>query len=109
MEDAISRAEHEEFAKRMVAENQRLDDENRRQNKRLDILEENAKAEAALAVSVERLATNMENMLKEQKEQGKRLETLESRDGEMWRKVVAYIATAIVGIVIGFIFRQAGM
>lgn len=109
MEDAISRAEHEEFAKRMVAENQRLDDENRRQNKRLDILEENAKAQTALAVSVERLATNMENMLKEQKEQGKRLETLESRDGEMWRKVVAYIATAIVGIVIGFIFRQAGM
>lgn len=109
MEDAISRAEHEEFAKRMVAENQRLDDENKRQNKRLDILEENAKAQTALAVSVERLATNMENMLKEQKEQGKRLETLESRDGEMWRKVVAYIATAIVGIVIGFIFRQAGM
>ena len=109
MEDAISRAEHEEFAKRMVAENQRLDDENRRQNKRLDILEENAKAQTALAVSVERLATNMENMLKEQKEQGKRLETLESRAGEMWRKVVAYIATAIVGIVIGFIFRQAGM
>ena len=93
----------------MVAENQRLDDENRRQNKRLDILEENAKAQTALAVSVERLATNMENMLKEQKEQGKRLETLESRDGEMWRKVAAYIATAIVGIVIGFIFRQAGM
>lgn len=109
MEDAISRAEHEEFAKRMVAENQRLDDENKRQNKRLDILEENAKAQTALAVSVERLATNMENMLKEQKEQGKRLETLESRDGEMWRKVVAYIATAIVGIVIGFIFRQTGM
>ena len=41
-------------------------------------------------------------MLKEQQEQGKRLATLESRDGEMWRKVVAYIATAIVGIVIGF-------
>ena len=42
MEDAISRAEHEEFAKRMVSENQRLDDENKRQNTRLDILEENA-------------------------------------------------------------------
>lgn len=109
MEDAISRAEHEEFAKRMVAENQRLDDENRRQNKRLDILEENAKAQTALAVSVERLATNMENMLKEQKEQGKRLETLESRDGEMWRKVIGYIATAIVGIVVGFIFTHLGM
>lgn len=67
MEDAISRAEHEEFAKRMVAENQRLDDENRRQNKRLDILEENAKAQTALAVSVERLATNMEICSKSRK------------------------------------------
>ena len=42
-------------------------------------------------------------------EQGKRLETLESRDGEMWRKVIGYIATAIVGIVVGFIFTHFGM
>ena len=109
MEDAISRAEHEEFAKRMVAENQRLDDENRRQNKRLDILEGNAKAQTALAVSVERLATNMENMLKEQKEQGKRLETLESRDGEMWRKVVGHVVTFAVGAVLAFLFAQIGL
>ena len=109
MDTPITRAEHEEFRRSMELANRNLADENNRQNHRLDILEENAKAQTALAVSVERLATNMENMLKEQKEQGKRLETLESRDGEMWRKVVAYIATAIVGIVIGFIFRQAGM
>ena len=109
MEDAISRAEHEEFAKRMVSENQRLDDENKRQNKRLDILEENAKAQTALAVSVERLATNMESMLKEQQEQGKRLATLESRDGEMWRKVTGYVITAVAGVVVGFIFKQIGM
>ena len=109
MEDAISRAEHEEFAKRMVAENQRLDDENRRQNKRLDILEENAKAQTALAVSVERLATNMENMLKEQKEQGKRLETLESRDGEMWRKVVGFVLSALAGGAVGFLLKSIGM
>ena len=48
-------------------------------------------------------------MLKEQVEQGKRLEILESRDGEMWRKVISYAVTAIVGIVIGFIFKQIGM
>lgn len=49
----------------------------------------------ALASSVDKLATNMENMLKEQERQGKRLETLEGCDGEMWRKVTEYIATAI--------------
>ena len=48
-------------------------------------------------------------MLKEQKDQGKRLETLENRDGEMWRKVVGYVATAILGIIVGFVFKQIGM
>lgn len=37
------------------------------------------------------------------------MEVLESRDGEMWRKVVGYIITAVVGIIIGFIFTQFGM
>ena len=46
---------------------------------------------------------------KEQQKQGKRLEVLEGRDGEMWRKVVGYIITAVIGIVIGFVFHQVGM
>ena len=50
----------------------------------------------------------MESMVKEQEKQGKRLETLESRDGEMWRKAVGYVLTAILGIVIGFVFTQIG-
>lgn len=35
----ITRREHEEFARRMDTENQRRDDENKRQNKRLDAME----------------------------------------------------------------------
>ena len=107
--DYISRHEHEEFRRSMEAENQRLEDENTRQNHRLNALEETVKQVAAISTSVEKLALNMENMLKEQVNQGKRLETLESRDGEMWRKVVGYVVTAVVGIVVGFLFKQAGM
>ena len=107
--DYISRHEHEEFRRSMEAENQRLEDENIRQNHRLNTLEETVKQVAAISTSVEKLALNMENMLKEQVNQGKRLETLESRDGEMWRKVVGYVVTAVVGIVVGFLFKQAGM
>ena len=107
--DYISRHEHEEFRRSMEAENQRLEDENIRQNHRLNALEETIKQVAAISTSVEKLALNMENMLKEQVNQGKRLETLESRDGEMWRKVVGYVGTAVVGIVVGFLFKQAGM
>lgn len=102
MDDVISRAEHEEFRKRIEAE------ENR-QNRRLELLEEAVKQNGELTVSVGKLANSMENMVKEQEQQGKRLETLESRDGEMWRKAVGYIVTALIGIALGFIFRQIGM
>ena len=33
----------------------------------------------------------------------------EERDGEMWRKVTGHIVTVIIGIVIGYIFKQIGM
>lgn len=50
----------------------------------------------------------MSNMVREQEKQGKRLETLEGRDGDMWRKVVGYVVTAVVGIVLGFMATQMG-
>ena len=102
MEEYISRNEHEEFCKRM-------EDEHHRQNKRINILEENVKEVRDLTASVQKLAINMENMLKSQEEQGDRLKTLEERDGERWRSVTGYILTTIVGIVIGYIFKQIGM
>lgn len=102
MDGGISRAEHDEFARR-------IEERDRRQDKRIEILEENTKQIGALTVSIEKLAQSVEAMVKEQEQQGKRLRTLENRDGEMWRKVVGYICTAIVGIVIGFIFTQFGM
>lgn len=102
MDTPITRAEHEEFRRR-------LEEENGRQDKRIELLEKNVERMGALTNSVEKLATNMESMVKEQEKQGKRLETLEGRDGEMWRKVTGYIITAVIGIVIGFIFTQIGM
>lgn len=80
MDDYISRSEHEEFRRSMDLANKNLEDENRRQNKRLDMLEEISKQNTALVTNVERLAVNMENMLKVQEQQGDRLETLEKRD-----------------------------
>lgn len=102
MDSALTRAEHNEFAKRM-------EDEHTRQNKRIGELEKSIEQNNKLLVSVERLALSMENMQKEQADQGERLEKLESRDGEMWRKLIGYIVTAVAGAVIGFLFRQMGM
>ena len=102
MQMTITRAEHEEFKKR-------LEEKNDRQDKRLSLLEQQVEELKKTAVSIERLSNIMESMLREQKSKGERLQKLESLDGEMWRKVVGYIATAIIGIVIGFIFKQIGM
>ena len=108
-EEYVSHHEHEEFRRSMESENKRLEEENNRQNHRLDALEKTIEQVAAINTSVEKLAVSMENMLKEQVSQGKRLETLESRDGEMWRKVVGYVITAIAGVFIGYLFKQVGM
>jgi hypothetical protein len=102
MDSALTRAEHNEFAKRM-------EDEHTRQNHRISEIEKTLEQNNQLLIHVERLATSMETMQKEQSNQGERLKKLESRDGEMWRKVVGYVVTAILGIVIGFIFMQIGM
>ena len=48
-------------------------------------------------------------MAETQKEQGEKLEKLESMDGEKWRTVVGYVVTAVIGIMIGFVFKQLGM
>jgi len=109
MDTPVTHRELEEFRKLMETENERLADEDKRQNQRLEILEKNIQQISSLATSTEKLAVNMENMLKIQKQQGVRLETLEARDGEMWRKVTGYIITAVIGIVVGFVFTKIGM
>lgn len=94
--------QHDEYAKRM-------DEEHKRQNRRLDLLEQNQKQINDLTVAVKEMAMSMNSMLQEQKDQGERLEALEARDGEMWRKVSGYAITTIVGAVIGFVFTHFGM
>ncbi len=102
MEDYITRAEHGEFCKRMEAEDTR-------QNRRIGELEETVRQIGTLTTSVEKLAMSIEAMVREMEQQGERLEALESRDGEMWRKAMAYLATAVIGAVVGYVFKQIGM
>ena len=109
MDDFLTRKEHEEFRRSMDLANKNLEDENRRQNKRLEILEENAKENTELVANVGRLAVNMENMLKVQEALDKRLERLENKDGEMWRKVGGHAVTAIVGAVVCYFLTRIGM
>jgi len=94
MEGNLTRAEHEEFARRMVAENKRLEDENNRQNKRIEQLEDTVnrivvQQLTTLTTTIERLDLSVQNTLKEQSEISERVKKLESRDGDMWRTAVS--------------------
>ena len=102
MDNPITRAEHEEFRRR-------IEEENKRQDRRLELLEHTVQQISDLTTAVEKVAISMEGMLREQEKQGTRLETLEDRDGEMWRKIIGYAATAAVGIIIGYVARQIGL
>ena len=102
MDDYITLQFHNEYAKR-------VNDEQERQNHRMTKLEKDVDENAKLALSVERLAISVKSMVEEQQRQGKRLETLENRDGEKWRKIVSYVLTTIIGLLVGYIFIQLGI
>ncbi len=101
-QEYLPMAVHEEYAKRM-------EDEHRRQNARITNLEQTVRDINSLTSSVASLARSVEQMAKEQEKQGERLETLEGRDGEMWRKVVGYVLTFVIGAVLSFVFASIGI
>ena len=114
MDGAITRAEHEAFSDFMQAENKRIEEENNRQNKRLELLESNmqqiiSQQLTTLTATIERLNLSVNNILKEQSEISERLKKLENWDGDMWRTVIKYAITAIVGGVLTFILTRIGI
>ncbi len=109
MDNPVTHRELNAFKELMESENSRIDDENNRQNKRLEVLEDNSKQLTSLATAVEKLAFSIENMAKEQASQGERLETLESRDGEKWRQGTGYVITTLISLVLGYFFAHLGI
>lgn len=92
----ITRQEHTEFARRQDAENDR-------QNRRIQLLEDNMRQINALTVSVEKMAVNMENMLSEQKKQGEKLEILEKEPAENQKQIKLAVIASVIGTIAGAI------
>ena len=90
--DYISRHEHEEFRRRIEAENDR-------QNKRIEILEEMTRRISDLTISVEKMAMGIEAMVEEQKQQGERLEILEKEPGKKWKDSTRALFNAFLGAI----------
>lgn len=115
----ITRPEHEEFAGRMKSEHERLAEEDRRQNHRIDELEENVKEIHKLTVSMERMSANMQSMLEAIERQGNLIEKQTSRIDDMEREpagrwkgiknkaVDTAVNVIITAIVIGLFYLAA--
>ena len=102
MDDFLPRDVHDEFA-------QRMEDEHRRINHRLESMEQTVGEINRLALSVQSLAESVQRMCKEQERQSERLQTLEGRDGEKWRMVVKYLLTGLAGVLAGYIATKVGL
>ena len=81
----------------------RIEDENNRQNQRLDKLEDAMDNLTELTVNVGKLATNMDIMSKELTKQGERLEKIEEKPSKRWESVITGIITGVIGLLIGLV------
>lgn len=108
MEDTIGRKEHRDFHTEFA---ERIDAENARQNKRLDLLEKSVNHINDLTISVEKMAVNMTNMLEAIERQGDLLEKQVNRIDEMEKEpardqkeikmeIIKTIISALVGAVV---------
>lgn len=101
MDSTISRAEYDEH-------NRRMEDEHRRMNRRLEIVEEDVRAFQKIATSVEKLAIGVENMIEEQKRQGDQIGELKDRIDQKekepvntWKRIRDKFVDTFAGLVAG--------
>lgn len=87
--DEITRAEIETLFGR-------VNDENNRQNHRIDKLEGVVERISQLAEATTKLAASVESMQKEVEKHGARLEKIEEAPAENWKAVVKTVVTVIV-------------
>ena len=94
MSEYVSIDVHNEFARR-------IEDENDRQNHRLEALEEAVREMTRLTVAVEKMAVSIEGMAAEQKRQGERLTAIEEKPAKRWDAVISAVISGVVGLLIG--------
>lgn len=86
---------HQEFCKRIEAEDNR-------QNKRIEIIEAKQAQISELVASVQVLAVNVENIAKEINKQSQRLDEIEGIPKKRWETIVACVLTGLVGAAVTF-------
>ena len=100
--DYITRFEYEERQKR-------IDDEDRRQNHRIDKLEAITDQIADMAASIKAMVVTMQAMQKEQEEQGKRLSDIEKKPADNWNQLVYSLIAMVATAAVTYIITKGGL
>lgn len=80
---------------------ERIHDEDKRQNHRLDELERMTKTLQEITCSVQELAMNMKHMADEQEAQGRKLDMLEKAPLDNLKAAKTTAISTVVGLVVG--------
>ena len=104
----VTRREFEEYKERLADKKSAWDDGLAEVKAEVKELRELTASVSELAQGIKAMAKEQERMAKEQERQGERLKAIENRDGEMWRKLIGYVLTALASAVMTFIFTRLG-
>lgn len=94
----ITRAEYDIAVKR-------IEDEEHRQNKRLDVLEASLTKLTEITVTVGKMAVSLETMARELEKQGKRLEEIEHTPAGRWNTLISAVIGALVAAAVAYFLR----
>ena len=92
MDEYIRREEHDEFSRRM-------EEEHRRTNKRLELLEENVQQLTDLTASVRELTVSVGNLAEKQGDMISRVDALEKEPAKNWSTLKTGILSAIAAAI----------
>lgn len=102
MDEFVSRVEYDERMKR-------IEDEDHRQNHRIDKLETITDQIADMAASIKAMVVTMQSMQKEQEEQGKRLSEIEKKPADNWNNLVYTLIALVATAAVTYILTKGGL
>lgn len=102
MEENITRGE-------FAAEVKRIDDENNRQNHRIDALERVVERINDLTGSIKEMTVSMRTMQTELAKQGEKLDAIEAEPADNWKSLTRTIITVAASAIVGFFLARYGL
>lgn len=87
----------------------RSDDKMHNLDRRLSKVEELSDKLTDMAITMKGMLTTLENMQKEQSEQGERLRKIEEEPADKWNKVVSTVITVLVTAALTWLISKGGI